>query len=413
MPSEAHPASTAVADRFSPLGLILGAESLCGKRTGVGQYTFQLWRHLSASPEVGSILLFSGLRLLTTVSDGGSAPSAAAPLVTGENARVPLWRAAARRLALGEAAYEAVYRSRFRLALGRAGLPRDRTCYHEPNMIPRPFGGVTVSTFQDLAWHRHPEVHPTERLRWIERHLPRALVQTRRIITTSHFTKREVVSVLGVREDRIDVVPLGVDDRYRPQDRDTLAPVLARRDLRPGGYLLSVGTIEPRKNLGRLLRAYDSLPKTLTERCPLVVVGASGWLNSPELAGMEALERAGLVRYLGYVDDAELPALYAGARGLAYPSLYEGFGLPPLEAMASGTPTLCSARTAMAEVVGDCGILVDPMDEGSIAEGLRVLMEDEETTARLRSLGPVRAAGFTWEQCARRTLAVYRTALGL
>lgn len=406
-------------DRIPSLGLLLSAESLCGRRTGVGNYTLHLWRNLSSLPDIGSIQLFAGLHRLTPPDSGGpvrrnapvcGAPKAATP---DDGAGAPFWRVLARQSRLADAAYRAAYRVRFRLAFEMAGVPRDRACYHEPNMIPRPFGGVTVSTFQDLAWHRHPEVHPVERLRWIERHLPRALEQTRRIITTSAFTRHEIVSVLGVDPARIDVVPLGVDGRFHPRGPDETAPVLAQRSLSPGGYLLSVGTVEPRKNLGRLLRAYANLPSALAERFPLVVVGASGWLNSPELASMEALERAGRLRYLGYVDEAELPVLYAGARAFAYPSLYEGFGLPPLEAMASGTPVLCSAGTAMAEVVEGCGLQVDPLDEGAIAEALRVLLEDDGTAERLSALGMARAAGFTWERCARDTLTTYRKALGL
>ena len=410
------PGGIAHMDRLPPLGLLLSAESLCGRRTGVGNYTLHLWRSLSSLPGIGSIQLFAGLRRLSAIDPGGTPPvfqKADRPCLPGGSERVPSWRVLARRLRLGESGYEALFRARFGLAAGMAGVPRDRVCYHEPNMIPRPFGGVTVSTFQDLAWHRHPEVHPVERLRWIERHMPRALAQTRRIITTSNFTRREVVSVLGVEESRIDVVPLGVDGRFRPHDPDELLPVLAHHGLQPGGYLLSVGTVEPRKNLGRLLRAYAALPPAVAGRCPLVIVGASGWLNSPELARMDSLERAGRVRYLGYVDEADLPALYAGARAFAYPSLYEGFGLPPLEAMASGTPVLSSAGTSMAEVVGDAGLLVDPLDEEAIAGGLRLLLEDDGAAARRRGAGLARAAGFTWDRCARSTLAVYRTALGL
>jgi glycosyltransferase involved in cell wall biosynthesis len=393
--------------------LLLAAESLVPPRTGVGNYTLNLYRELLLRPEIGRVVLMSGLRQLDR------APGRIAETSTADATSRPV--SSLRRLAheseLAMAAWSVLYRWRLRLALkapGPMGFIRARrdAVYHEPNMIPRPYDGICVSTFQDLAWHRFPDVLPVERLRWIERHLPRALAQSTRIITTTDFVRREVMSALAVHAERIDVVPLGVGPEYHPRPPEALGPVLARHGLAAGEYLLTVGTIEPRKNLRRLLAAYAALPAANQARAPLVVVGASGWRNAAELSDMEALVERGAIRYLGYVPPDELPVLYAGARGMAYVSLYEGYGLPPLEAMASGVPVLCSAGTSMEEVTAGCARLADPFDEDAIRDGLLALIEDEDGNRGLTERGLWRAAALTWAACAEGTMRSYRTALG-
>jgi alpha-1,3-rhamnosyl/mannosyltransferase len=187
-----------------------------------------------------------------------------------------------------------------------------------------------------------------------------------------------------------------------------LQPALARFGLDAGDYLLSVGTLEPRKNLVRMLRAYAALPAVLRARFPLVVVGAAGWHESAIIAEMAPLERRGEVRVLDYVDDEALAALYAGARGVVYASIYEGFGLPILEAMACGTPVVTSNTGCMKELAEGAALLVDPMDTDAVGAGLRRLLEDGPEAERLRAAGLERARQYTWERCAARTLEVYR-----
>jgi alpha-1,3-rhamnosyl/mannosyltransferase len=393
--------------------LLLAAESLILPRTGIGNYTWNLYRELLRRPEIGRVVLMAGLRQIDHVPD-----PAAHPAMVDVTARpVSSLRRLAHESRLAMAAWSVLYRWRLRLALKAPGpmgfiQARRDALYHEPNMIPRPYDGICVSTFQDLAWHRFPDVLPVERLRWIERHLPRALAQSTRIITTTDFVRREVMSVLGVHAERIDVVPLGVGPEYHPRPGQALGPVLARHGLAAGEYLLTVGTIEPRKNLRRLLAAYAALPPPVQAQAPLVVVGASGWRNAAELSDMDTLVERGAIRYLGYVAPDELPMLYAGARGMAYVSLYEGYGLPPLEAMASGVPVLCSAGTSMEGVTAGCARLADPFDEDSIRDGLLTLIEDKDGNRGLAERGLRRAANLTWAACAEETMRSYSKALG-
>ena len=184
--------------------------------------------------------------------------------------------------------------------------------------------------------------------------------------------------------------------------------MLARHGLAHGGYLLSVGTLEPRKNLVAAIRAWASLPTAVTAGRPLVVAGAKGWLNDAIMALVERLERAGSVRFLGFVAQEDLPALYSGAIALAYPSRYEGFGLPVVEAMACGVPVITSNASCLPEVAGGAAELVDPDDEAGLAQAMHRLIEDEGHRRALSAAGIEWVRELTWAACAERTLEVYR-----
>ncbi len=238
-----------------------------------------------------------------------------------------------------------------------------------------------VVTVHDLAVLRHPDAFR----RWsraYRRLVPHAIRAATRLIAVSEFTKRELVELTGVPEERVRVVSNAVGAPFAPEGPRA-----------EGEYVLAVGTLEPRKNLERLTAAMAGLGVELR------VVGARGW------GGVDVAD----VTWLGAVDDDELARLYRGALAVAYPSLYEGFGIPVLEAMASGAAVVTSAGTAMAEVADGAAVLVDPTDVDSIRAGIeRAIAEREELGRR----GPVRAAGYTWEAAAEATVRVYEEAAG-
>ena len=283
--------------------------------------------------------------------------------------------------------------------------------YHEPAYLAYPFKGPSIVTVHDLSWIRHPETHPLERLREMNRFMPKVVERATHIVVDSDFVRREVMTHYGVQGDRVTTVLLGVSPEFRPRPVEDCKPVLDKFGLSHGHYLLAVGTLEPRKNLSTVIAAFGQIPETLRRRFPLVIVGMKGWGMERFSDGVRHMIDRGEVRLPGYVDQAELPALYAGARLFVYPSLYEGFGLPPLEAMACGVPVSASRRASLPEVVGDAGLLVDPMDDTAIAGHMRSLIEDDAMHAHLSSAGQARAATFTWRNFALETLAVYKKVL--
>jgi O-antigen biosynthesis alpha-1,3-rhamnosyltransferase len=284
--------------------------------------------------------------------------------------------------------------------------------YHEPAFLLLGERLPAVATVHDLSFVHFPETHPAGRVRVLNRRLPRSLEVARAVITDSLAVRDEIVALYGVPPEKVHAIPLGVLPRFRPRSAAELVPALHRFDLTAGSYLLSVGTLEPRKNLVRTVRAYSSLPATLRERFPLVIVGARGWHESAIVAELEPLERSGQARVLSYVDEESLALLYAGARAVLYPSLYEGFGLPIAEAMASGAPVLTSSAGCMRELAEGAALLVEPTDERAIAQGMQRLLADDAESARLRGAGLERARDLTWQRCAERTLQVYRRVLG-
>jgi glycosyltransferase involved in cell wall biosynthesis len=403
MAVEPQPPVPAADRRDGIFDLVIGADSLKPPLTGIGRYTQQLVTGIARREGViGSITCFAGPAWL----DGrGALARAAGPSPE---------RTGARGLARMVRGVPGVYAARHAVtgfAL-KARAPRfGRAVYHEPNFVLRPLGLPAVVSCHDLSFIRYPEHHPRERVRHLERHLPRSLEQAARILTDSLFVRDEVIQRYGVHPDRIAAVPLGVSEAFRPHSVEECRPALDRHGLAHDRYLLAVTTVEPRKNLGRLLEAYSHLPAALRRRFPLVVAGAKGWSTTALESQMSRLQQAGEMKRLGYVAEEDLPALYAGCAAFAYPSLYEGFGLPPLEAMACGAPVVASGTSSIPEVVGNAGILVDPEDVDAMTEGLRRALEDEALRRELRAKGPERAALFTWDRCVERTIEVYRQVL--
>ena len=280
--------------------------------------------------------------------------------------------------------------------------------YHEPSFLSFRFAGPSVITIHDLSPLRYPETHPPERVRNIKQYLPDAIARAARIITDSEFVKREVIEMFQVDPRRIEAIHLGVSSDYRPRPADETSDCLKKYRLEHRGYVLAVGTLEPRKNLVEAVEAHASLPEPLRRRLPLVIAGARGWLS----AELEKRIASGEVRWLGYVPADDLPLLYSAARLLVYPSIYEGFGLPVLEAMASGIPVLTSDQASLPEVAGEAALMVNPREREALRAAMLRLLEDSAEAARRAELGIAQARRFSWQRCAERTLSVYRRAIG-
>ena len=286
-----------------------------------------------------------------------------------------------------------------------------RLVYHEPNMITQPIDLPTVSSMNDLSWFHEPSWHPAERLAWIDKNLPHTLKHASRFVAISQFTKAALMQTFGIASERIDVVPLAPASDFQPVEQADAATILARYDLQDRHYVFSISTVEPRKNFDRLLRAYLQLPLHLRDHTPLVIAGGQGWGDVLTQPDAQQAIRTGAVRMLGHVPDADLPILCARAAVFAYVSLYEGFGLPVIEAMATGTAVLASSTTAVGELAMGAAILVDPIDVDDIAKGLQALLEDDALMARMRMAGLDRAADYTWGETIKLLGHSWRRAL--
>ena len=372
--------------------VILSIDGIKPPLTGIGKYTWELANRIPTLP---------GIELMRFVAGGNWVRD-----VQSRMKQSPAKLAAHRRLlrnGLVVAAYRKLSPMLMRRRLRRFG---DHV-YHGSSFYLPPFAGPSIATFHDLSIYRYPECHPPERVAFMTKEIPVALRRASFLITDSEYIRREVIEFFDWPADRIKAIPLGVSDEFHPRNMELTAGVLDKFGLQHGGYALCVATIEPRKNIGALLRAYGSLPIALRTRYTLVLAGDRGWRSESLHEQIGQGQSQGWLRYLGYVDTADLPALYAGARGFVFPSLYEGFGLPLLEAMASGLPVLTSANSTLAEVASGAALLVDPEDDDAIASGIHTVLEDDawRSAAIARSLAV--AAKYSWDQTARRTVEIY------
>ena len=302
-----------------------------------------------------------------------------------------------------------VAQASMRRVLGRALDGLD--VFHSSSVLQwRLPGACNLVTIYDLATLILPDLHSAPERELQTRKHRFAREQADQVIAISQQVKHDTVERLGIVASHVSVVYGGVGPEFRHiQDRAVVASALAPLGLAPDGYLLFVGTLDPRKNLFRLIEAYAEMRRSAPGPVPrLALAGASGWRSQEAIRSAESLGVAGDVVFLGRVPEHLLPSLYNGATVFVYPSLYEGFGLPPLEAMACGVPVIASEASAVREVVGDAAVLVDPTDSHALARALGALLEDGSMRSQLRAQGLKRARAFTWENAARSLLSVYR-----
>lgn len=275
-------------------------------------------------------------------------------------------------------------------------------------MPPADPGVPTLPVVYDLSFVRYPQTHPRERLIWLER-LPKIIARAPLIQTISEFSRSEIASVYGYPKGSIFVAPPAPASIFRPVGIDATRSGLAQFDLTPGAYLLAVGTLEPRKNLGTLVAAYARLPAAERSLMPLVVAGGAGWGNVGLPKQASELLRDGSLRFVGMVPDARLRDLYEGAVALFYPSLYEGFGMPVIEAMSCGTQVVHSEGTSMDEISGDFGLRLPPTDIDAWTCAIRTVIDQasSQQSAITRQKRIDRARLFDWARSADRVRTAY------
>lgn len=280
--------------------------------------------------------------------------------------------------------------------------------YHFPNFtIPPLTRGRAVVTIHDMSFIRHPEFAEQKNLAYLNAAIHRTARQAAAIITDSAFSKREIEECLGVDPGNVFAIHLGIAPNcVRPAPEQIQADLAQLGLTRP--YLLTVGTVEPRKNLPFLIEVFESLHRFTGD---LVIAGMPGWKYEPILERLRRSPVAERIRYLQFVPDTLLPSLYAGATLYLTTSFYEGFGFPPLEAMACGTAVVSSAGGSLAEVLGEAAVVLPDFSRDSWTGAITTLLEDPEARHRLAAGGPAQAARYTWPRTARETLDVYRRVL--
>ncbi|MDH7482320.1 MAG: glycosyltransferase family 1 protein [Armatimonadota bacterium] len=300
----------------------------------------------------------------------------------------------------------------FRIAWEQAILPllvrRLRLdILHAPaHVLPIACPSKSVVTVLDLSFLRFPQYFPQFQRQYLKWFTFWSVQRANAVITISEHSKREIVELLHVPENKVFVTPLGVDRNFHPVAGEEIARVASRYGIGEN-TILFIGTLEPRKNIHSLIAAFDVVRKKFNQRCTLVLAGGKGWFYHELFEFVRQLHLGDSIRFLGYVPAEDLPALYGAASVFVYPSVYEGFGLPPLEAMACGTPVITSSTTSLPEVVGDVGIMVEPHDVEALADAILRVLCDFDLRQEMKAKGIERAKRFSWEETARQTLKVY------
>jgi len=281
--------------------------------------------------------------------------------------------------------------------------------YTAPPFAPCP----VVATIHDLSFEHLPATFKRRsrmQLRFTVRRTARASAH---IIVPSEFTRRDIISTYGIHPEHIAVIKLAASRKFKSSGREDVERVRRRYGIE-GEYILAVGSIQPRKNLARLINAYADLRRERSsDKLPqLVLVGKKAWLYGQTLRTLEDQGVSDSTILTGYVSEDDLPALYTGALCFVYPSYFEGFGLPPLEAMTCGTPVIAGSLTSLPEVVGDAALLFDPFDTTALKRALARLIDDPNLRAELSGKGLSRARSFDWQETARETLKVYQRIIG-
>jgi len=283
--------------------------------------------------------------------------------------------------------------------------------FYSPDFVlpPTRRGTRALLTVHDLSFLRYPEHFVPKLVQYLTQVVTRSVARADHVLADSAATRADLIAHLGTEPEKVTVLYSGVDPRFCPRPEPGEAErVRARYGIGDQPYVLSVGTVQPRKNYARLIRAFNQLTNQPTNQ--LLIAGGKGWLYENILA--EAEKYPDHVRILGFVDDADLPALYRGASLFAFPSLYEGFGLPVLEAMACGIPVVCSNVSSLPEVAGDAALLVDPLDTDSLVRAMARALEDTDLRQEMIAQGFAQAARFSWEKAARQLVATFDTILG-
>lgn len=271
--------------------------------------------------------------------------------------------------------------------------------------VPEDYDGKLIVTIYDISFLTLPECHTEANRQHCMKGTLEAVKHADAIIAISHHGKKELLKYFDISQDKITVIHLAAKEIFKPSCLEEQSRVLTKYHI-PRNYILTVGSYEPRKNISTLIKAYILLPESIKKEHPLVIVGGKGWLNSEVDLLIESQSSTQILR-VGYVDEQDLPALYSAASVFVYPSLYEGFGLPILEAMSCGVPVITSNTSSMPEIGGDAALYFDPKNVNELKNCLISIIDNSEMKSKLREMGLIHVKNFSWDKTARETLKLY------
>ena len=375
--------------------ILVNALPMTGLLTGIARYLRNMYFEMASLDDLGQIDIS-----YLTGKDIVNAMPPLADTAKWEKATAAVWKLPDSAVfclrSLHWLRYEQVLR----------GICREKKfdIYHETAFVPAKLANVpTVFSIYDLSIRRYRETHPKERVWFFEYFFKRRLPFASHILTISEFIRQEIIDELKLPTEMVSSVPLAPDPLFGPRSREQVRKVLGHYGL-PDSYLLFVGSLEPRKNISCVIKALQAAKVDI----PLVLAGwhawgSKEWLETTKKTGIE-----GRIHIIGHIPDEHLVAIYNGATALVYPSLYEGFGLPIVEAMACGCPVICSNAASMPEVAGDAALLIDPLNCNELASAIETVVTDSAARADLISKGHARVKHFSWQRTARETLAVFQ-----
>ncbi|MBA2656776.1 MAG: glycosyltransferase family 4 protein [Tatlockia sp.] len=378
------------------MNIILSIAPIRFPLTGIGRYTWELARNLALQSDLESLLYFSEYKMVSKVP------------IAGEHSDLKHW---SKRLVQQSALLTNAYHFLIPKLQKRALKLKDNYLFHGPNFYLPPFKGKKIATFHDLSLFIRAEDHPPGRVRYAQKEILKTLKKADALIVDAEYIRQELASYFNYPLAKIHTVPLAAGEEFRPYTAQETRATLAHYGLEHGQYSFYAGTIEPRKNLLTLLDAYEKLPVGLRQQFPLVLSGYKGWLSEEIHQRIAKANRSGWAKYLGFTPAEHLPALFAGAKLFTFPSLYEGFGLPILEAMGSGVPVVCSNASTLPEVAGDAALMALPQDVDAWSELLQQGLTDDQWRAQAIKRGFLQAAQFSWARCTEQTMAAYKTLL--
>lgn len=377
--------------------VILGCDPLLAPLTGIGQYTNELAKGLNKSTEIDCLKFFAHGKFYTEdiiqIEGCESTKNFDSPSSLNFFGKL---RATLSKSGLMVSAY-----GKMIPIFEKYKLKEYKNCIlHSPNFILPEFEGKKVVTIHDLSTVKFPEFHPKARVNFVNQAIDKSIKSAAHIITDSEFIKSELIRDFCVKEDSISAIHLGVNDTFYPRKQEQCAHILEHYKLDYSNYFLFVSTIEPRKNLLRLLTAFENYRKKNQQGIPLIIIGSEGWNSAEEHKKIKELVSKGWVKYFGYVPQAHLPIIYSGAKAMLFPSLYEGFGLPVAEALQSGIHVMTSVNSSMSEFAKYNTLLVNPFDIDDIEKNIYQLSQCSNKNITIQY--------FDWRKTCDDVIAVYK-----